>query len=838
MGNYIFRPTGAALTGSTSVQGNPSTSSIIGDNSDSTWIALGSNYQGVGTAITTFGPFTDALLPANRKVLAVRVAGRVGNDSSRRGVPEFWLRQNNARIANSRLYTPDGYQNGVFRNQYGPWIYKTGNVPWSAAEVDAMSTEIRFVDTNQSWPNSVASETWIDVLYDEPLIAPTNVFPAGGATVDTSKVPFSAQAPAPQAGQLVRGVWQVARDTGFTSGVQTFYGSFHDRTGATERATIDPATVDLGPGVWYMRVLVQDVTGTVTAWTTTSSFTIAHAALPQPINTSPAPGSIKVDPYGIRSARVDTAASDDRTVGVEWQYSKSSTFASGIVTWKNTTDRVTTGTVSYNAEPKNGVSPMLWGYDVSPDDVSQYLTQGVWYVRSRTVDKWGQVSAWSSTNDTFTVQHAPLAQNVSPTSNAVIDQAVTPVRWTFGDPWNKDSQTAYQIRVYNDANTLIYDSTKLSSTALQHFLAINSSYLYSALKYTINLYDKDGVTPVSVATNNFIFSNSPAIVQSYPAQNETVLTGQPTFSWNPGIGRPGTTQRSFELNVYRQDNNALVYTSGVVVSSTARTHTPPQVILRNGVAYRETLRIVDSDNLSSTLNRNFTASYQAPPEPTVTVNPTSYSQNGYALIDWSGTVPDDYFVAWKIYRKRKDAVDWDLIYVEDDSAVASYRDWLVPSVGEYQWSVTQLADRSGFILESGIDDNAPSNYIVSEDYWLIVEDDDTRNVRLYSVSDDKFTDEIERNEYVVKGRGRRVNYGTVIGMNGSLSVKLRYNSGISARDQRRVLKELSLECISCLLRDPFGNITRVSLGDISTSRMAGVGNQEFADLEIPYMEVF
>jgi hypothetical protein len=201
------------------------------------------------------------------------------------------------------------------------------------------------------------------------------------------------------------------------------------------------------------------------------------------------------------------------------------------------------------------------------------------------VDRYGQTSAWQTTTDSFTVQHQPLAQNITPSSGKVIDQNVTPVRWTFGDPWTGDAQTAYQIKVYNDANALVYDSGKLSSTALQHFLAINASYLYQTLRYTINLWDKDDVTSTIVASNTFVFSNSPAIVQSYPAQNEVVLTGQPKFMWSPGIGRPGTTQRSYELKVYRQDTNALVYTSGEVVS-TATSHTPPQVILRNNAEDR------------------------------------------------------------------------------------------------------------------------------------------------------------------------------------------------------------------------------------------------------------
>ena len=834
MGVYTWRPTRqVSAGGGGGYTGGTGDWRVMTDNSDSTYAYFTAPLFAVGGySILGFSTLPVGAIPAGRRIIAIREAHRMSNNFSYGGYPLGYIRnESSARITESNNGGSDGSSSSSWRTKNGPWVYNSGG----AESFDPAVLANYSIRIGYDQDPSRVSDVWMDLLYEEPLATPTVPFPANAAIIDTSNPALSVQGAAPQAGQLVRAEFQLARNNTFTTGVETRYSTYHDRVGATERTTVI-ANPNLGPGLWYMRVRMVDLLGNVSAWSTTSSFTITHAALPVPTNTSPAPGSIAVSPYGIRSARVDTAASDNRDVGMEWQFSQSSTYASGVVTWRNVKQMVRTGAVSYDAAPKSTVAPGLQGYDVSLDDPTQYLPQGTWYFRTRTVDKWGQTSAWS-VSDSFTVQHPPQAQNVSPTSSRVIDQNVTPIRWTFGDPWNGDAQTAYQIRVYDETNALIHDTGKLNSTSIQHFLTLSATHLYKNLRYTINLYDKDGVTPASVASNNFIFSNSPAITMPYPAQSEIVLTGQPTFRWNPGIGRPGTTQKSFELRVYRMDNNALVYNTGEVMSA-AVTHTPPNVILRNGVDYRLTLRIVDSDNLTSTLNRNFRAEYQAPPEPTVTVDPDHYHQDGYAVIDWSSTVPDPYFTAWKVYRRAENETEWTLIHTEEDSAVRTFRDWLVPSVGNYQYSVTQMADRSGFVLESGLDEEVTPVFLASEFYWLIDEEDESNNVKFYSVADDSFTDEVEMNEYVVKGRGKRVNYGTRIGMNGQLSVRIRYSAGVSASQQRKILSDMQYRNRSVILRDPFGNMTRIAIGQVSTTRIAGVGWQEFADLDIPYMEVF
>lgn len=761
-------------------------------------------------------------VPSGRKVISVRLGHTFTQPTNYRGWPWTYLRAPTGAVYSAaQILAPDGYRPNVVRTQYGNFLPRPGGGEWTLAEISNLTMVSTVVPENYASGarDTRLTELWLDIIYTEALIAPSAPLPGG--TIATSNPELSVVLPSPQAGQPVRAIFEVARDNAFTTEKRTFVSGFSADTaaGARVRFTGQP---DLGPGVWYIRAKGQDELGTETAFTAAASFTITHAALPAPTFTGPAPGSIVVNPYVIRSGRVDTAASDNRSVALQFQFSPVATFDSGVVTHTTpTSGAVRTGTVAYDPAGQT----------------SQKLPQGNVFARVRAVDRYGQTSPWS-TVENFTVQHQPVAQNVSPTNNTVIDQTVTPVRWTFGDPWSGDSPTAYQIRVYREDGTMVYDTGKVAGQALQRILAVPTTYLYERLRYTVALWDVDDVTSSTLSSYYFVFSTSPQITMSFPAADEAIATGQPTFRWTPGINRPGASQRSYELKVYNRTSGNLIYTSGVVNSSTAREHTPPQTILSNGGSYQLTLRIVDSDGLNSTLIRNFTASYQAPPQVILTVDPLTALEGGYVNLDWGLTVPDDYFINWRVYRREAGDIDWTPVATIDDSSVTTYHDWFVPKVGDFQYTVTQVADRFGYVLESAPDENAPIHYIRSEDFWIIDPTNEANNIRVYSVAGHPYVVEYERADYIVKGRGRKVNYGTRKGVSGTMECKVRPRSGYTPTELINQVEEIVEQRRMVILRDPFGRAVRMAVGDISVTPMAGTGPDEFADLSIPYQEVY
>ena len=817
------RPNAVFIDGPfTSIEGGAG-SNTLGDQNDNTYVSL----KPFGTTRAGYPAMVASEIPAGRQIIAPRVVHRY-NYAALQWIlpalraPESWLLRNGQRIPSSGLYSPDGSALYGNVNQAGPIQVKNDYTPWTLAEINELSTEHLSRAAGADYID--LPDVGIDVIISEPLtVTPTLQYPANSSTIATSNVNFSTKLPTPQSYQGIRAVFQVARDAAFTTSLKTFYSSFSFGTDLNSLVTYNgvwdqPSNTDLDPGMWYIRVKGVDVVSQSTAWSATTSFTITHAALPAPSLNTPTPGSIQVTPYGIRKASPGGTPSDNRSWGVEFNFSKSSTFASGIV--------------SFATALKQDVTPI--SYD-SEGIVSQYLTQGVWYARVRSKDKWGQGSSWSSTQS-FTVSHPPLAINTSPTSNGVIDQDKTPLSWSFADSWENDGQTAYQVKIYDESNALIKDSGKtLSSSTRSYFPALANSYRFRpGLKWTVALWDKDDIKSVSLTNNYFKLSISPQTVLPYPAQNETVLTGQPTISWTPGVSAPAF-QNYYSLVIKRSDGLTVFESYGTGQTGV----TPPQIVLKNATDYILTLAVRDSDGLSTTIVRNFRAEYQSPPEVNFTTDYLAYGRDGYVNIDWSLFSPDQYFIEWRVYRREMSSSDYELISIDSNSSHRSYRDWLVPANKNYQYVVTQVADRSGYALESYLDPDAPSGLVVGEDYWLIVPSDMSKNFRAASVSSDSFSDEVETKVEVVIGRGRRVNYGTRLGISGTLTVKLRGSAGMTATEQRAALGVLRDSMHAVLLRDPFGSITKVAIGDaIGYDRLAGVGNAEFADVTIPYQEVF
>ena len=80
-------------------------------------------------------------------------------------------------------------------------------------------------------------------------------------------------------------------------------------------------------------------------------------------------------------------------------------------------------------------------------------------------------------------------------------------------------------------------------------------------------------------------------------------------------------------------------------------------------------------------------------------------------------------------------------------------------------------------------------------------------------------------------------YGAPVGIEGTLTGQIKGGSPIGVKQARERIERIQFEMNWCYLRDPFGNYTKVALGELSIGRIPGVGTSEFVDIEIPYYEV-
>lgn len=490
--------------------------------------------------------------------------------------------------------------------------------------------------------------------------------------------------------------------------------------------------------------------------------------------------------------------------------------------------------VNYDPQPVATTAPGLAGGTVSLEDPSQYLTQGVWYARVRATDIFDQSGAWSS-NFTFQVRHVPVVGNTAPRLNAAFDQAAAPVQWEFTDPWSGDSQSSYQMKVYDASDNLLQDTGKISSMNGRATMAVPTSRLRTLLKYSLTIWDQDDVPSATAIAGNLLLSKVPVTTLPFPAVGEAIVTGQPQLTWSSVFAAAGITQKSFQVKFLRADSGVTEFDSGVITTATA-SYMPPRAVLKNLRGYQLALTVTDTENLSATLLRNFSTSFEQPNPVVGYADADGYTDSGYVTVLFPSAVPDAYFFEWRIYRRRAGTTEWAYAGAVPNPAARSFRDWLVAGSGQWEYTVTQAATRFGSIVESATEPDPESVMLYSDSYWFIVEGAEDDSVRLHRVTADKYSSPRESNTFVIIGGGRRRNLGTRIGKEGNLTATIRHSAQRTPGEQIALLESLNQDSRPVIMRDPFGNLTRVSIGDISLDRVIA-GDAEFADLDIPYYEV-
>lgn len=850
MGRYYWRPNFAASVDYGNVDTDGS-GPVLGDNNDNT----GKKYFSDAGSILSFNLPSATVIPTGRDIIAVRVGHRQKNAVLLfNGWVRSYLRYDGKRQSNTIAYKQDGYSTST-REVLGTALYNQNLDPWPWEEIAKMAAETGAHDgeigpnKNNRW--CYATEVFIQLVYNDPVPVPTDVYPANGATIDTSSVQFSAKAPASQEEQPVKTVFQVCRVNTFDNDdVRTFIGGLNSSTDPASRSyyVSDPlkdSYTNLGPGTWYVRIKNRDYRDAESAWGATSSFTIVHGPLPGATLVDPTSGATVTSPYRVRTGRISAAIPGGRKAGITWQFSKASDFSSGVVQWTNTADGTFTAAsdfpvdVSYDPTPNALTQSGLQGNTVGAADPPQYLSQGTWYGRVRVTDVWGQYGPWS-TALSFSVSHPPVPSNLIPTGGASFDQAEGPVRWTFTDPWSNDYQTAYQMVVRDSSNNVLQTIAKTTSGLSKATMNVPNTYLRQVLTIGIEVWDADDVknlTP-NVLVGTCRLSKAPVTTIIFPsADGVQINSGQPNFQWSSVFAAAGIVQQSFAIVIKESDTGKVVYDSGTI-TGTAVNHLPTRPILKNLKGYQMALTITDSENLGKTVYRNFATNFDRPETVYCDVDTSGYAEYGAVEITWPTGNPDPYFKEWRIYRKP--AVEDDDAYVlagvVENSEIKSFQDWLIAGNDNFVYTVVQVAYRYGSLVESLYN---PTNtfFISSESYWLIIPTNPNLNVKLHTVTGDSFTDNREMADYNIIGGGRRRAYGTKYGIAGDLSIAVRHNQNMTASQFIKALRNVCYDQYSLYLRDPFGNVTLIALGEMTVDRLAGVGSSEFADVGLPYIEV-
>lgn len=402
------------------------------------------------------------------------------------------------------------------------------------------------------------------------------------------------------------------------------------------------------------------------------------------------------------------------------------------------------------------------------------------YIRAAEVDEAGGIGPYSA-SVRFINSHPPAASNASPGGGKTFTfgTGVVTFSWYFTDPWAQDNQTSYEIQVIDmTTGNVINDTGKLPlvglpgafNTLMSATVTISGTYTGRLLAWQVKLWDSDDVSGNYSGQQTFYLTVPPVVNITAPTNGSTLTTPVPTLTWTDTLS--AATQVSSRVII--SQGTAQIYDSGAI-PGTALTFTVPLGVLQNAQSYTFSIYITDSNGLTSAgAQTSVNISLTPPAAPGyVDLFTYDYESLGFVWISWDNANIDPAFYYWNVYRRAQGDTIWTLIdSVTQNQAFYGVPDYTAKGGVNYQYCVTQVILNSGASVESAFTAVASTN-VVGNYYWLIDALGQLGAVPLYQASKDTLANEYERNSYVVVGRGRHVDIGEHLGMNGTVTCQLR-----------------------------------------------------------------
>lgn len=803
----ILRPDATHISGGANPVGAGTIHGALSDASDGSYI------QDLGTTHVHLNSF--ALNGA--VVTGWQVFGRARDTSAPN--PTFYV-----QISNQGSYYPgdsDAFTYGVatsgltgsFANYNGP--FKSANL--SQAQLDGLIMLCAFEPISTG---ANIADIWLQVSYANPPSAPTVSLPSGAQTgTRRPNISWTHNAGADGGGQS-------GYQYKIFSAAQYGAGGFNPDTSPS---TIDSGIINFGTSFTQVQAPLANGTS-YRAYVRTKAtvmgidqwspwgFSSFNIAIPVPTPTSsslvPSQGST-VTTSRPAVGVIGNGMADGIRTKREWDIASNNTFTINKQTITETTLSTTpTGTIAFPAALTR-------------------LAQGVWYIRARQIDEYGNAGAYTATAS-FTVSHIPTTFNRQPSGGVSRQYTTTPqVSWSFSDIDTSDFQTKYEAELWklSTPGTVKTTGQVTSAASTATFTGLDATWKDTELRWRVRVADQDAVWSDWSIEQAFFLRDLPTVTITSPANNGTVTNSQPTITWTFAASA-GRTQASYRVLVTNVNTGQVVADSGVQLGTALSWEVPTPVVLV-GPDYTVQVLLTDSTGLVGQDTNAFDASYAAPTTPVFTIDGSDYANTAKVHLDWSSTQQDPTFQVWRVYRRIEGDNEWTL--VADNLLTKSYDDYLAPSDTPLEYAVVQVALSFGEPVESGYPVNSFQGQ--NEHYYIVCPDDTSLNMLLYNVTADSFSDEQEMAHLNLIGRGRRVEYGTRYGQTGSLTAQLRNNPYITARGQRIAIEMLRNSQLKVYLRNPFGDVWAVAMNTAQFTRVPGTGLHEAVDVTIEYAEI-
>lgn len=630
---------GYAATG-----GAGSLAAVTSDNSDATFMV------GIHTGTVTLG-YTSYTLAANERALRARVRFRaIGPSLGTQTVGVTW----NFGNFTDGDWTPDeaAFVGAGPANFTGAWhtAWPTG-AELTQSLIDKIQARLR--STLFGGGTAVIFEEYIDLeVVKQPTVvlnAPTGTNPGATHRPTVSWTPTIGDGYAQKGYQFK--VFNKALNPSPVFG--NTLGLVYDSTVAGGTATSKVIPVTLGNGDYrVLLAVIKDFNGQ--NWFSPVAqidFTMADNP---PVPTAIGPtGTIASGFPNLQAKAAKSGVAFASNVYVEWQVAQDAAFTTAASSFIEPTSKANTGGVHFL------------------QTTGTPFAQTTWFVRARTHDLTGGLSAYSAAVS-FAVAHVPTALPTGPLEGQYRPTGVQNFAWEFVAWSPTETQTAFQVQVMDPAGVVFYDSGKVLST---NQFATTPITVEQTAQWRVRVWDDSNVPSVYSDPITFQIAALPVVTFTNPTSSP-LTDPAPVVSW--AVTSPvGRLQAGWRLVITNDDDaGATVFDSGGAFGGDTSVPIPAGT-LTNATHYTFLLTIIDSSGVPGTATI-FGELTQFPPpsaptgpvsglftipnQPALT-GPLAIGTISGAALAWDGTALGTTFVEYEVARQDHNADGTDSLNV-------------------------------------------------------------------------------------------------------------------------------------------------------------------------------
>jgi hypothetical protein len=262
--------------------------------------------------------------------------------------------------------------------------------------------------------------------------------------------------------------------------------------------------------------------------------------------------------------------------------------------------------------------------------------------------------------------------------------------WTYNDPDPSDSQSAYQLEIFDvGTSSTVYNTGKVASTTSSHTLPAGTLVNNKQYQWRVKTWDSSDVEGPYSDYLSFYTSVKPSVTITNPTDSATVTESSITVQWS--FSDPESEGQSAYQVELLDNADTVIENTGKVSSTSARSKTL-STTLQNNTTYKVRVTVWDAKDVASLpVTHTFSVAYTPPAKPTITAT----SATGHIVIDITNPEPqgsEPNVTGNDIYKKINGV--WVRIAT---NVMYQYRDYAVKSGKTYEYKVRAHGDNTTFI---------------------------------------------------------------------------------------------------------------------------------------------